>query len=203
MENTGSGSGGDFVSVTVSGDAQGLQTELGKATSYSRQFSASLISAFDGVTAKGRSFNDVIGQVTLSLSKMVLQSSLRPLQEGLSELMASSLSGLGSGVAAFAAGGVLKSGVPIPFANGGVVASPVTFPLGDGRTGLAGERGAEAILPLTRGSDGKLGIRTSSSGGGQTIVFNVQANDAESFRRSETQIAAMVARAVSAGNRNL
>jgi hypothetical protein len=35
------------------------------------------------------------------------------------------------------------------------------------------------------------------------VTFNVTAQDAESFRRSETQIAAMLARAVSLGQRNL
>lgn len=203
MDTAGTGATGDFIAVTVNADSQGLQAELGKATGYGRQFSASLINAFDGVTAKGRSFNDVLGQVTLSLSKMALQASLQPLQSGFGDLISSALSGLGSGVAAFASGGVLQSGIPVPFATGGVVASPVTFPLGDGRMGLAGERGAEAILPLTRGSDGKLGVQSNSSERGQTIVFNVSANDADSFKRSETQIAAMVARAVSSGHRNL
>jgi hypothetical protein len=46
----------------------------------------------------------------------------------------------------------------IPFANGGVVNRPTTFPMRGGQTGLMGEAGPEAIMPLRRGRDGKLGV---------------------------------------------
>jgi phage-related minor tail protein len=90
----------------------------------------------------------------------------------------------------------------VPFAGGGVIASPIAFPLAGGRIGIAGERGAEAILPLSRGADGRLGVKAEGSGG-ITVTFNVTTPDAESFRRSETQIAALLARAVAQGQRNL
>jgi len=90
-----------------------------------------------------------------------------------------------------------------PFAAGGVIASPVAFPLGGGRTGIAGERGPEAIMPLSRGPDGRLGVKAGNSGDARPIVFNVTTPDADSFRRSESQVAAMLARAVQFGQRNL
>ena len=93
--------------------------------------------------------------------------------------------------------------MPKPFAQGGVVASPVTFPMGGGRMGLAGEAGPEAIMPLARGTDGRLGVRTQGAGGGVTITMNISTPDAEGFRRSESQIAAMLSRAVSRGQRNM
>jgi len=102
----------------------------------------------------------------------------------------------------FANGGVIQNGLPVPFASGGVIASPVTFPLANGRMGLAGERGPEAIMPLARGPDGKLGVRAQGVPG-ISVTINVTTPDAESFRRSETQIAAMIARAVALGQRNL
>ena len=46
-----------------------------------------------------------------------------------------------------------------PFANGGVVSSPTMFPMSGNRTGLMGERGAEAIMPLKRTSNGQLGVQ--------------------------------------------
>ena len=66
-----------------------------------------------------------------------------------------------------------------------------------------GEAGPEAIMPLARGADGKLGVR--SGGGGSTVhvTMNVSTPDAESFRKSKTQIAAQLSRAMSRGNRNL
>lgn len=50
-----------------------------------------------------------------------------------------------------------------PFANGGVVSSPTLFPLSGNRTGLMGERGAEAIMPLKRTPSGQLGIQTQTT----------------------------------------
>jgi len=57
-----------------------------------------------------------------------------------------------------------KNGI-VPFAKGGVVDSPTLFPFSKG-TGLMGEAGPEAIMPLKRGKDGKLGVE----GGGGTVV---------------------------------
>ncbi len=63
------------------------------------------------------------------------------------------------------------------FAKGGIVTQPQLFAYGSGGTGkfgLMGEAGAEAIMPLKRGSDGKLGVQ--SSGGVGNIVVNVDAS---------------------------
>jgi phage-related minor tail protein len=60
------------------------------------------------------------------------------------------------------------------FANGGVVDSPTAFGYGGGRTGIMGEAGSEAILPLSRGSDGKLGV----TGSGVTVnIINQSGNE--------------------------
>jgi lambda family phage tail tape measure protein len=88
-----------------------------------------------------------------------------------------------------------------PFAQGGVVNSPLLFPMRGG-AGLMGESGPEAIMPLARGRDGKLGLRTSG-GGGVNVTVNIQTPDAQSFRKSQSQIAAMMSRAVARGQRNL
>jgi hypothetical protein len=50
------------------------------------------------------------------------------------------------------------------FANGGIVSSPTLFKFADGgttRTGLMGEAGPEAIMPLKRGADGSLGVQAN------------------------------------------
>jgi phage-related minor tail protein len=165
----------------------------------SRQFSSTLTKAFADIAVKGKGLNEVLRSLALNLSQLVLKAALRPLTDQLGSLFSSALKG-GLG---FAKGGVLQSGLPVPFASGGVIQSPVTFPLAGGRLGLAGERGAEAILPLARGADGRLGVTAQGGGGGVSVTFNVQTPDAESFHRSEAQVAAMVARAVALGQRNL
>ena len=50
------------------------------------------------------------------------------------------------------------------FASGGIVSSPTMFKFADGgttRTGLMGEAGPEAIMPLKRGADGSLGVQAN------------------------------------------
>lgn len=72
----------------------------------------------------------------------------------------------------FADGGVFSGGVQM-FANGGVVDSPTFFGMAGGRTGVMGEAGQEAIMPLARGKDGKLGVKASggNNGGEQNLTF--------------------------------
>ena len=74
----------------------------------------------------------------------------------------------------FGNGGTFANGIQ-PFAAGGVVNSPTLFKFangGAGRLGLMGEAGPEAIMPLKRGRDGKLGV---AGGGGTSVVVNVDA----------------------------
>ncbi|MBL8844440.1 MAG: phage tail tape measure protein [Hyphomicrobium zavarzinii] len=184
--------------VAVNADTSALSAELRNAASLGRQFSNALVGAFDSIAIKGRNVGDVLRTLALRLSDIVLKAALKPLEQGFGNLV----SGLMSGGIGFAKGGVVRQGMPVPFASGGVIQSPISFPLAGGRLGIAGERGAEAIMPLSRGPDGRLGI-AARGGAGTSVTFNVTAQDAESFRRSETQIAAMLARAVSLGQRNL
>ena len=85
----------------------------------------------------------------------------------------------------FANGGVFSKGSVVPYADGGIVGGPTYFPMSGGRTGLMGEAGPEAIMPLKRGKNGKLGVE--SSGQGDNIVinqsFNFAANGDDSVKR--------------------
>lgn len=76
-------------------------------------------------------------------------------------------------------GNVFSGGNVIPFASGGVVTRPTVFPMANG-TGLMGEAGPEAIMPLKRGPDGKLGVAAGGGGGGTVVnVFNQTENKSE------------------------
>jgi hypothetical protein len=122
---------------------------------------------------------------------------------GLSSLFGSLFGASGGASAApFAKGGVFSRGMVMPFAQGGVVGAPAYFPLGRG-LGVMGERGAEAVMPLARGPDGKLGVRAGGGGRPTSITVNISTPDAESFRRSETQVSAALARAVARGQRGM
>ena len=85
----------------------------------------------------------------------------------------------------FAAGGAFDGSIR-KFAAGDVFGSPTLFRYGGGRMGMMGEAGPEAVMPLKRGADGKLGVA-----GGQTInvAINVAAGaSADDWRRSQRQI---------------
>ena len=83
------------------------------------------------------------------------------------------LTGWFKGLFGNADGNAFVNGKVQKYAYGGVVNRPTLFPMANGM-GLMGEAGAEAILPLKRGSDGKLGVK--AQGGGTNIVVNVDAS---------------------------
>jgi phage-related minor tail protein len=194
----------DDSSSTSSFDVGGMRSlnTLTQSLSKSAQaFGKSITTAFASGIVEGKRFEDVLRGIGTSLSQSLLKSALKPLQNTIS-------SWLGSGVNSLAGlftGGSGGGGLPVsPFADGGVVAAPSYFTMGRG-LGLMGERGAEAIMPLSRGADGKLGVRAGAGGERRPVSVTVQVStpDADSFRRSEAQVSAAIARAVARGNRAL
>lgn len=177
-----------------------------EARSLSRSLGSSLRSAFEGLVFDGAKVSDVLLDVGRSLSSSVFQAALAPVQgaigSGVQSLVQGGLSSLFGGLLPFAKGGAVSSGRVRAFASGGVVGGPTYFPMRGG-LGLMGEAGPEAILPLARGADGRLGVRGGAGGGAVQIVMNVSTPDVEGFRRSQSQIAAGVTRALRRGQRNL
>ncbi|MDN5928915.1 MAG: phage tail tape measure protein [Hyphomicrobiales bacterium] len=187
------------VTVRIDADTAPFANALKDLQSLSKSFGSELTNALRGAAVSGKSLEGILRQVGLSLAGMALSQGLKPLQSLTSSLFSGLLGGLG-GALHFADGGV--PGRVTPFASGGVVSTPTYFPMGKG-LGLAGEAGAEAILPLRRSADGKLGVAAAGGGAPVNVVFNVTAQDAASFRKSEGQITGMLARAVSRGARHL
>lgn len=73
-----------------------------------------------------------------------------------------------------AKGGAWSGGVQM-FADGGaftnsIVSKPTAFGMANGKTGVMGEAGEEAIMPLTRTSSGKLGVMAAGGGSGSTQI---------------------------------
>jgi lambda family phage tail tape measure protein len=153
-----------------------LREEMQDLSRLADAFGQKLVSGLADAVIHGRKLSDVFRSMALSLANQALSAALKPL-------------------------GNLISGSITPFASGGIVNSPVMFPLRGG-TGLMGEAGPEAIMPLQRGADGKLGVRM----GGQAstnVTVNISTPDIQGFRQSQSQVAAMVTRAVERGQRNL
>jgi lambda family phage tail tape measure protein len=106
-------------------------------------------------------------------------------------------SGNGNGDAGFAAvinsvfsakGNIFSGGALVPFANGGIFDSPQFFPMANGGLGVFGEAGPEAIMPLTRGPGGTLGVRASGAGGGNVYAPNVQVDARGNSGISQAQL---------------
>ncbi|AZE55884.1 Phage tail length tape-measure protein 1 [Pseudomonas synxantha] len=77
-----------------------------------------------------------------------------------------------------ALGGAWAGGVQM-FADGGaftnsIVSKPTAFGMANGKTGVMGEAGEEAIMPLTRTSSGKLGVMAMGGGGSGGTQINVE-----------------------------
>ncbi|MCE6950332.1 phage tail tape measure protein [Cereibacter sphaeroides] len=156
--------------------------------------------AFDGVMFDGMKLSDALEGLAGSISRTVYSVAMKPVQDAVSGFIADGLGSVLGGLMPFARGAAFSQGRVMPFAKGGVVAGATSFPM-RGATGLMGEAGPEAILPLARGADGRLGVQ---AGGGRSVnvVMNVSSPDVRGFERSRGQIAAQVSRALSRGQRN-
>lgn len=181
-----------------------LQGPLGAATrdlgALERGFSSGLRRAVDGMVLDGRRLSEVLGGVARSMADTVYGAALRPVTDRVGGLLASGLNAVVSGMMPFAEGAPFSQGRVMPFARGGIVSGRTTFAMRGG-TGLMGEAGPEAIVPLARGADGRLGVR-SQGGGAAHVTINVQTPDVQGFQRSQSQIAAQMARALARGQRN-
>jgi phage-related minor tail protein len=187
----------------LDGAGSGFRDAGREAAGMSRSVTGSLRRAFDGILFDGQRLGDALRGIGQTISSTAVNQALAPVQGAMGGVIGSGLQALLGGVQPFAAGGVVSAGRVQAFARGGVVDGPVRFPMRGGM-GLMGETGAEAIMPLARGADGRLGVQAA---GPQRQAVNVTVNvttpDVEGFRRSRSQIAAELGRAVQLGNRNL
>ena len=162
------------------------------------RFSTSMANAFARSVTSGRTFEDTLRNLALKLSDLALTAAFKPLTSSLMSGLSGMFGNLFSGVGLQAATGAVK-----PFASGGVIGTPTYFPLSAGGLGLAGEAGPEAILPLARGPDGRLGVSANGGGGAASVVVHIATPDPGSFRRSEAYLTGQIARAVARGQRSL
>lgn len=138
----------------------------------------------------GASAADVFGKATLSalqrLSDKLMDRALTDFVNQTFGAIARGTAGGGGGYnwlagqdlgnAGYARGGVFSGGRVMAFAGGGIVGGPTIFPMANG-IGLMGEAGPEAIMPLKRGSDGRLGVVGSDrSGYAAPIIHNYGAD---------------------------
>ncbi len=192
----------DMLVVEVKADTDAFEKKMEDLKKKSNAFAGVITSALQSAATQGASFQDVLKSIGNELSKMALQSAMEPLQDLLSGAFMS-FANPSQKKPAFAKGGIFSGASDLLSAGGGAIGDGPAMFRHAGQIGTIGERGPEAIMPLRRGADGKLGVAASATSSPANIVFNVSANDAESFRRSEAQISAMLTRAVGRGRRSL
>lgn len=165
-------------------------------------FANVITKAFAQATTGGKQFDDVLKSLALRMSSLTVQAALKPLAKdvtkGFKNILNTLLGNGGDTGGSTSTGPVLTA-----FASGGVIGSPSYFPLSTGGLGLAGEAGPEAILPLSRGSDGSLGVSVAGGSAPANVTVQIATPDAQSFRRSEAYITGQIARAVARGQRSL
>lgn len=119
-------------------------------------------SAFTSAVTGAMSAKEAVGQLADRLAQMLAD-------QAFDMLFGQMFSGGGwlASIFGFANGGVFSGGRVTPFATGGIVGGPTAFAMPTG-LGVMGEAGPEAIMPLTRGPGGRLGVQ--AHGGGTTRI---------------------------------
>lgn len=139
-----------------------------------------LANAITEVIMGTRSLGEAFSEVARSIIADIIQMTIRMLIFRAISAAMGGLFGGGSGASVgidpvtgqdflfSAKGNVFSGGNLVPFARGGVVGMPTLFPMNGGRTGLMGEAGPEAIMPLARDSMGRLGVRAAQAAANNT-----------------------------------
>jgi len=181
-----------------------LQTAVARSgydvTSLERGLSKGLRRAFDGLAFQGANLSDVMRDLAQSIAATAYNAAMKPVTDHFGTVLAQGMAGFMQNLLPFEAGGVVSQGRITPFAKGGVIEGARLFPMRGG-TGLMGEAGPEAIMPLKRGADGRLGVAATQAASVQ-VTMNISTPDAASFQRSQSQIAAQMSRALHMGRRN-
>jgi phage-related minor tail protein len=185
----------ETMTVEIGADLSKLTDKLGEAARGVNAFAAGTVASatramavsFDGtfnglaraVAAATRgsslSVREMVNSIIADIARLAIKRGIvQPLENLLNSAMSAVLSSVG----------------------GRAIGGPVM----PGAAYVVGEKGPELFVPSGAGEivPGARAVR-----GAPQIVFNVRAQDAKSFLKSESQIAAMLTRALARGQRNL
>jgi hypothetical protein len=197
----------------AAGATEPLRSSLRSLQGLADGFGRAMTTAFKRSVVDGRQLGDVLRSLARDLSGRALNAALAPIGKGIGGL----ISGLLGGVTPLAAGGGIAAPRSLSPASGagrtgagvmGASARNAGRALARGLGGGLGLHPEHGLIPPVGGS---LGVRAGQGGPNRqaapdrnvSVTFNVQARDAESFRRAEAELTAMLARAVARGQRGL
>jgi len=147
-----------------------LQEQLAKTIESSME--NALMSMVDGTKSVKDAFKSMAAEIIKELYRvLVVQRIVGSASAGTG--IAGSIATLFGGISPNANGNAFSGGNIVPFANGGVVGGPSMFPMSGGKTGLMGEAGPEAIMPLKRDKNGRLGVSVEGGSGSVNVTNNI------------------------------
>ena len=151
-----------------------------------------LMSMVDGTMSVKDAFRSMARDIIKQLYEVLVVQRLVGSAQG-----GTGIAGLLGGL--FANGGAFSAGKQIQaYANGGVVGGPTYFPMSGGKTGLMGEAGPEAIMPLKRGKDGKLGVSVGGGSGSVNVVNNINVSGGSDPAAIRAEVAKLMPQITSA-----
>lgn len=175
----------------------GLQDYLTSIGTTTQQVAGLITNAFHGVedafiefTKNGKFNFDKFAQGVLDdLERIIIRATIiAPLAKTILSGISYSSSGADGAGSSYndysnvAAKGAYFDGNVAKFASGGIFSTPTMFGYGGGKTGVLGEAGPEAIIPLARGSGGELGVKASVS----PVTINIINQNGSQVDQSES-----------------
>lgn len=151
-----------------------LTDQMFRLDQITTRFGHSLSRALSAGITQGKSFDDILRGLGERLIEISLRAAFKPLETGISGVL-----------------GSLVKGVTDLFTGGT-----------SGGSGLFGDLFGSSNGPAGAASAGSF-TNAASGASGVTVNMAISTPDADSFRRSEAQISAAMARAVSRGQRSL
>ncbi len=149
-------------------------------------------------------FGDMVNSIVADLARITIRKTItEPLANSFLDFLPfkNGAAFSGGNVVPFANGAAFRGGRVNAFANGTVVTQPTFFPMAGNETGVMGEAGDEAIMPLRRGPGGRLGVDASGMGGGGSamsvhIETNVSVEGGSQGGEADGELAQRIGQAV-------
>lgn len=147
--------------------------KINETNDIAKELGLTFESAFEDAIVSGKKFSDVLKGLAQDILRIVARKAI-------TEPLGNAVGNWAGSLFGSAKGNVFSNAPALSAYSGSVVSSPTVFPFARGM-GLMGEAGPEAILPLKRGRDGKLGVAMDGGGGGyvDARVYHIDARGAE------------------------
>ena len=165
----------------------------------SKSISSSLSSGLITALRTGGNAFDAFSNLAVSalqkvLDKLIEMAIITPILDSFTGGIGGTIFGGISKLFGSANGNVFKNGNVVPFARGGIVKQPTIFPMANGGTGLMGEAGAEAVMPLRRMSNGRLGVEADAKNATVINIYNQSQSQIETRKRDDGSMDIIVKR---------